>query len=257
MRDGTLGKRIADIRRQKGYSQDGLAYLCKINVRTVQRIENNRVRPRPGTLKLLSDILESDLAGPAKQKSATSLTGGLKAWRSAMAFLTRRKGEVRMNKQNVIQRLARSLNDKKIAGVCGGLGEHTGIPSWFWRLIFIGAVFAGASGVIAYLLLWIFMPEPAGKAGLQAKTGAAESKARKQKDNWLQRFNRSAIDRKIAGVCGGLGESTPLPSWCWRMAFVAAVFLHGFGAILYLLAWIFVPGKKAEVKQKAVVLANG
>ena len=32
-----------------------------------------------------------------------------------MAFLTRRKGEVRMKKQNVIQRLARSLNDKKIA----------------------------------------------------------------------------------------------------------------------------------------------
>jgi phage shock protein C len=257
MRDNTPGKMIADIRRRKGYSQDGLAYLCKIDVRTVQRIENNRVRPRPGTLKLLSDILESDLACLAKQKSTATWTGGLKAWRSATAFLTRRKGETRMKKQNVIQRLARSRNDKKIAGVCGGLGEHTSIPSWFWRLVFIGAVFAGGSGVIAYVLLWAFMPEAAGKDGLQAKTGAADPKARKKNENWLQRFNRSAGDRKIAGVCGGLGESTPLPSWCWRMAFVTAVVLHGFGIILYLLAWIFVPGKKAETKGKTVVLANG
>jgi hypothetical protein len=37
----------------------------------------------------------------------------------------------------------------------------------------------------------------------------------------LRELRRSNKDKKIAGICGGLGEYTPLPSWLWRAIFLA------------------------------------
>jgi len=59
--------------------------------------------------------------------------------------------------------------------------------------------------------------------------------------NWLQRFSKSQTDKWISGVCGGLGEHTPIPSWCWRFLFAFLFFFCGFGLLLYILLWIFVP----------------
>jgi phage shock protein PspC (stress-responsive transcriptional regulator) len=42
-------------------------------------------------------------------------------------------------------------------GVCGGLAQHTGIDSLVWRVAFVGLTFAGGSGVLLYLLLWVLM----------------------------------------------------------------------------------------------------
>jgi phage shock protein C len=160
-----------------------------------------------------------------------------------------------MQKQNVLQRLVRSKTDKKIAGVCGGLGEHTDVPSWFWRLVFIASTFAWGTGVIAYILLWVFMPKALLPAGLVPKAKASASKARNQKSNWLQRFNRSAGDRKLGGVCGGLGECTPIPSWCWRVIFILMAPIHGFGFGFYILMWILVPKTKTQSRRRSVALA--
>ncbi len=54
--------------------------------------------------------------------------------------------------------LRKSAKDRKLAGICGGLGEYTPIPSWLWRALFIGLIFAGGAGIIAYLVLWLCMP---------------------------------------------------------------------------------------------------
>ena len=43
-------------------------------------------------------------------------------------------------------------------GVCGGLAEHTGIDSLIWRVAFVALTFAGGTGVLVYLLLWVLMP---------------------------------------------------------------------------------------------------
>ena len=52
----------------------------------------------------------------------------------------------------------RSLSDKWLGGVCGGLAGITGLDSWVWRLGFtLLALFAG-TGVILYILLWVFVP---------------------------------------------------------------------------------------------------
>jgi phage shock protein PspC (stress-responsive transcriptional regulator) len=57
-----------------------------------------------------------------------------------------------------IRSLRRSSTDKKIAGVCGGLGEHTPMPAWLWRALFLALVFLWGTGLVAYLALWLCMP---------------------------------------------------------------------------------------------------
>jgi len=57
-----------------------------------------------------------------------------------------------------LHRLSLSSTDRVIGGVCGGLGAHTGLPSWAWRVIFCASVFYFGVGLLFYILLWIFIP---------------------------------------------------------------------------------------------------
>jgi phage shock protein PspC (stress-responsive transcriptional regulator) len=57
-----------------------------------------------------------------------------------------------------VRSLRKSSTDKKIAGVCGGLGEHTPMPAWLWRALFLALVFLWGTGLVAYLALWLCMP---------------------------------------------------------------------------------------------------
>jgi phage shock protein PspC (stress-responsive transcriptional regulator) len=62
--------------------------------------------------------------------------------------------------------LRRSRSDKVIGGVAGGLAEYTGIDALLWRVGAIALTLAGGSGLIIYLLLWVFMPAgPPGQPG--------------------------------------------------------------------------------------------
>ena len=56
------------------------------------------------------------------------------------------------------KRLYRSRNEKMIGGVCGGLAEYFDIDPVLVRILFVVAVFAGGSGVLAYIICWIVMP---------------------------------------------------------------------------------------------------
>ncbi|MGD9129600.1 MAG: PspC domain-containing protein [Candidatus Woesebacteria bacterium] len=56
------------------------------------------------------------------------------------------------------KRLYRPSTNKIIAGVAAGLGEYFEIDATLIRLIFIVATFFGGSGVILYLLAWLFLP---------------------------------------------------------------------------------------------------
>jgi phage shock protein C len=57
----------------------------------------------------------------------------------------------------------------------------------------------------------------------------------------LKTLRRSITDRWIGGIAGGLALATGLPSWSWRVIFVASAFLHGLGLLAYAALWIFVP----------------
>ena len=53
-----LGKKIADYRKAKGFTQEELVEKCNLSVRTLQRIEAGEVTPRISTVKLIFEALE-------------------------------------------------------------------------------------------------------------------------------------------------------------------------------------------------------
>lgn len=67
-------------------------------------------------------------------------------------------------------------------------------------------------------------------------------------------LRRSADDRWLGGVCGGIAQSTGLPSWVWRLFLTVLVLFGGTGILIYLLLWFFVPlaGTPATSDQRAV-----
>lgn len=60
MKQPELGKRLNEIRNQKGITQKELSDLCSVDIRTIQRIEAGEVEPRMSTLKILAAALEYD-----------------------------------------------------------------------------------------------------------------------------------------------------------------------------------------------------
>jgi len=59
------------------------------------------------------------------------------------------------------QKLARSRKDRMIGGVCGGIAEYFGWPSWMVRFayVLISLLSAAFPGILIYILLWFLMPE--------------------------------------------------------------------------------------------------
>ena len=60
MKQPDLGKKILELRKQKGLTQEELVELCNINVRTIQRIEAGDVTPRTYTVKTILEALGID-----------------------------------------------------------------------------------------------------------------------------------------------------------------------------------------------------
>ncbi len=58
MEQPLLGKKIAELRKAKGLTQDELVQQCNIGIRTLQRIESGEVSPRSSTLSLIFDALD-------------------------------------------------------------------------------------------------------------------------------------------------------------------------------------------------------
>ena len=52
----TIGERIKNLRKSKGYSQDSLAKLVNTTDKTISKWENNRLEPNITSLNLLSNI---------------------------------------------------------------------------------------------------------------------------------------------------------------------------------------------------------
>ena len=60
--------------------------------------------------------------------------------------------------------LTRSKTDKVVAGVCGGLGEYFSVDPVIIRLIFVVVTMLGGAGVLAYIVMWIIVPEAGQKS---------------------------------------------------------------------------------------------
>ena len=60
MEQPELGKKIQELRKLKGLTQEELVEQCNINVRTIQRIEAGDVTPRSFTIKTILEVLGVD-----------------------------------------------------------------------------------------------------------------------------------------------------------------------------------------------------
>jgi len=58
-----------------------------------------------------------------------------------------------------IKRLYRSLDDRMMAGVCGGLAEYFNMDPTLIRVLFVILSLAGGPGIVAYIILAIIVPE--------------------------------------------------------------------------------------------------
>jgi transcriptional regulator with XRE-family HTH domain len=61
MNQPDLGKKIAELRKAKGFTQEELVEKCNLSVRTLQRIESGEVAPRSYTLKLIFSALDYNI----------------------------------------------------------------------------------------------------------------------------------------------------------------------------------------------------
>jgi phage shock protein PspC (stress-responsive transcriptional regulator) len=125
-----------------------------------------------------------------------------------------------------MKRLQRSGEDRKIAGVCAGLGEYFELDPVFFRLFFLFSILFGGLGAVAYVVLWILVPL---REGAPAAARAAT-------------LRLSERERMIGGVCGGLGEFLELDPVLFRAAFLVLAVIGGLGIVLYLVLWLLIPG---------------
>lgn len=70
------------------------------------------------------------------------------------------------------RRLLRSSEDRVLGGVCGGLGAYFGVDTVIFRIGFALSIFFGGLGILAYILLAVFVPrddDPEGERGVGAR----------------------------------------------------------------------------------------
>ena len=130
------------------------------------------------------------------------------------------------------RRLTRSISERQIAGVCGGLAEYFSVDvslvrlTWIVLTIVPGVIFFG---IVAYLAAWLLVPE--------VGTAATDRPPTK-------RLTRSATDQKVGGVCGGIAGFFGVDSTAVRLLWVILSVVPGViigGMLAYLVAWFVMP----------------
>ena len=139
------------------------------------------------------------------------------------------------------KKLYRLSGDRKIAGVCSGLGEHFEIDPIVFRLCFLFSIFFGGVGILIYVVMWILVPSR------DSLPDEAHAKGR---------LHLSNTERMIGGVCGGLAESAALDPVLIRVAFVVVAFACGFGLLLYLALWLLLPRAPGAVPAAPAAPSN-
>ncbi len=139
--------------------------------------------------------------------------------------------------QRTRQGLRRSVTNRKIAGVCGGLAEHFNVDATLVRLLWIVVAFVPGlviGAAIAYPVAWLLIP------GEKAHGFPASSRE----------LTRSPTNRKMAGVCGGFGEYFGVDPTVVRLLWAVLSIWPGFvvgGVIVYLVAWLVMPAPPRHV----------
>ena len=95
------------------------------------------------------------------------------------------------------KKLYRSSKDKMLGGVAAGLGEYFDIDATLVRVIFVVTLFLGGTGVLAYIILWIIVPEePIIFNKPTEESSGTETEPPKQETQFDSNTYYSALDRQ-------------------------------------------------------------
>ncbi len=157
------------------------------------------------------------------------------------------------------KRLYRDENNKILGGVSSGIAAYLGIDPVIVRVLFI----VSGIGLLAYILLWIFVP------GSNTLVNGAR-----------KRLYRNPDEKIIGGVCAGIGSYFHINSWIPRafflIPFISFIFRWGHlgpftfpnflsfsfspgTLIIYIILWLVIPealttSEKLEMKGEKVDL---
>ena len=135
-----------------------------------------------------------------------------------------------------MKRLFRDRWDKKVAGVCGGLGQFLKVDPTIIRLLLVMVcIFTGVLPVlILYIIGWMLIPlGPPTYIEFECK-----------------KLYRSVQDRKISGICGGIAESLSIDPTIVRLVVLFALLITGIVPVLvgYIVGTLIIPEKPNDVK---------
>ncbi|MBI4200807.1 MAG: PspC domain-containing protein [Chloroflexi bacterium] len=104
------------------------------------------------------------------------------------------------------RRLRKSLQERVLFGVCGGLADYLDVDVALVRVAFVLLAFVGGLGIIAYIALALFMGEPVTTAGNGPPAEAAGQAPLGQEATsrrWSSRRGRSVVGVLLIAL-GGL-----------------------------------------------------
>ncbi len=117
------------------------------------------------------------------------------------------------------RKLYRSRTDRKLAGICGGLGIHFGMDPVIIRIIFIVLTLFGGSGLLLYFIMVLVVPDEPGDGYYEKKNDRreerfeqfaeeikenAESFGRDVKEQYEYYQEKSQVGRWVLAIIGVL-----------------------------------------------------
>ncbi|MCA9403994.1 MAG: PspC domain-containing protein [Candidatus Omnitrophica bacterium] len=123
-----------------------------------------------------------------------------------------------------MKKLCRLQQERKIAGICSGLGEYFGMDPVIFRVLFILSFFVTVGGLV-YLVMWIMLP-------LRPDIGLSPN---------INRLYALEEGKKVAGISAGLGHFFGIDPNIFRVLFVVSALAGGAGLIIYIILYFILP----------------
>ncbi|MGE0268761.1 MAG: PspC domain-containing protein [Candidatus Omnitrophota bacterium] len=128
-----------------------------------------------------------------------------------------------------MKKLYRIRKEHKIAGVCSGLGEYFLVDPVFFRIIFLILIIGFGIGFLVYIIMWVIVP----------------LNNQMELSGQIRRLYLAENDKKMAGVCAGLGQYFDIDPVIFRVLFLVGAFAGGIGIIAYIIMFMIVPKNKS------------
>ncbi|UII24968.1 PspC domain-containing protein [Fulvivirga maritima] len=144
------------------------------------------------------------------------------------------------------KKLYRDGKRRIIAGVCAGLGHYFHLdPLWVRLLLIILSIGSYGTFLIAYIILWIVLPENKDL----------------DEDQKIKKMFRNPNGKVISGVSSGVATYFGVDVAVIRLLFIIFTFVFGSGVLVYLILWIVLPEAKTitdkvQMEGDPVTLSN-